>query len=164
MWYTPALPRSRRGIIICHAYKATITVFTTAAVMIFLAYDRRPPITFENGMAITGTVSPGETAKVDWTVKVSRPCQGEIKRSITGSNGVVHPYEPRPEPRPVPPPAPPSPVPYERTSDVPVPMGVPSGEAKYRVAVSFDDCGVTSRWVPIVVNAPTVPIEIASNK
>jgi len=155
---TFSLPTTMRGLVICHLYKATIAVVVTASIMLFLAYDRRPPVTFQNGTVLTQTVAPGGTAQVDWTVKIARVCDGGIQRFITGTDGVIHYYQPTPA-RP-----PPAPGVYERQGDIIVPKGLPAGNATYQVALTFDNCGITSRWVPIIVNSPAVVMKIASSE
>lgn len=152
-----SLPKTTYGLMLCHLYKAALTVVLTAAAMTALAYDRRPPVVFEAGKVISQTVVPGDTAQIDWIVKVARVCHGGVQRIITGNDGFVHTTKVEPA---SPPPAPGT---YQRESELPIPRGLPSGEATYKVELSFNDCGLTSRWIPIVVSSPTVKVQIASS-
>ena len=152
---TFSLPTTMRGLVFCHLYKAVIAVVVTASVMLFLAYDRRPPVVFQSGSVAMQAVAPGGSAQVDWTIKVARVCEGGVLRTITGSDDVVHYYQPTPT-RP-----PPVPGEYSRQTDIVVPKGLPSGVAVYQVALTFDNCGLTSRWVPLIINSPPVRIKIA---
>tara|TARA_R110000868_G_scaffold51977_2_gene164562 strand:- start:730 stop:1203 length:474 start_codon:yes stop_codon:yes gene_type:complete len=78
----------------CHI-SAIIFGFIVVTPITFMALDRGDPVQILS-TNVTGNAVPGGTISITWEAIASRPCEGETRAWIVGSNRVIHEYAPRP--------------------------------------------------------------------
>lgn len=137
-----------------HVAAALVLVVSGLLITGFVTRDRAPPVSFEHGEIIPNEVRAGQRVVVRWTTHWNRQCEGELSREVSGPDNVVKAYRMRVLRVPV----------YlgRQTADTTfiVPIGMPPGPATYDGIIRFTDCGLTSRWHPIVVQVPQLSFTV----
>lgn len=116
----------------------------------WLAADRAAPVRFIEGSIVPETVTPGQAVSVQWLDVWVRQCEATLSRELVGSDEIIRAYRSHPIRVPV--------KLGEQMSQTRfrVSANMPDGPATYRAILRFNDCGVTSRWWPIVVKVPSL--------
>jgi hypothetical protein len=78
----------------CHI-SAIIFGLIVVTPLTFMSLDRADPVTITS-TTISGDLVPGGKINIVWEAFSSRPCTGDARSWIVGSNRVVHDYIPRP--------------------------------------------------------------------
>jgi hypothetical protein len=78
----------------CHA-SAIIFGALVVTPLTFMSLDRDIPVTILSSK-VTGNPVPGATVGITWEAISSRPCTGDARSWIIGSNRVLYDYAPRP--------------------------------------------------------------------
>jgi len=137
-----------------HVYAAATTIVLGIVAAFAIAYDRRTPLDITSVVIAPVNVDAGDWITVRKSVTWRRRCVGEVYRQIVGADREVRvytrewigpPYRPGDT---------------IESNRVQLSIGLPSGEAVYRSAIIFRNCGFTSRWWTIDVISPETPITI----
>jgi hypothetical protein len=78
----------------CHI-SAIIFGLSVVTPLTFMSLDRADPVTIIS-TTVSGDIVPGGTISIVWEAFSSRPCTGDARSWIVGTNKVVHDYSPRP--------------------------------------------------------------------
>ncbi len=120
----------------------------------FLVFDRRPPFEYINTEIAPHTVSPGDSITIWRHVYWHRQCEGEAWTEIVSDSDRIITF-------------------YDRGSRYPselgdtraarilvLPQTLRPGSATYRGTIRFAQCGLTSRWNPLVVPYQEVTFDV----
>jgi hypothetical protein len=120
----------------------------------FLVFDRRAPFEYLSTEIVPRIVYPGQTITVRRHVYWHRQCQGEAWTEIVSDTDRIITF-------------------YDRGTRYPAELGdtradrsiqlpqtLRPGSATYRGTIKFPNCGLTSRWSPIIVPYQEVSFEV----
>lgn len=145
----------RRCAVRQHVMAGVTTVLLAFLGVVSWVLDRQPPIAI-NEIKLAPTMPfSGDQIVVQKDVEWKRRCRGVAYRSITTADKEVRVYIRETL-------EPPADLdrPGTHVTRVSLSHGVTSGKATYRSSIVFYDCGLTTRWWPIVVNGPEVEIQV----
>jgi hypothetical protein len=76
---------------LCHILPALFSMLIVVPVVLMLS-DRLDPVVVHNSV-VSGDMRPGGVIRVDWSATALRSCDGEVRRRIISSSGIIHEYD-----------------------------------------------------------------------
>lgn len=133
-----------------HVLAATFS----AALVVFLAWDRRSPLSYVKGEMFPRRPLAGQAVTVRWTTDWYRACEAEVSRETIGADLVVRAYlkfNLR---------IPTRLGPQSADSNFILSEALPAGLTAYNATLRFSACGVTSHIWPLSIETPTLYFEV----